>query len=237
MINVDYSYSSVKLDDLKKYEKEIKNIVLNFKNKNCKGNEFLGLYELPNQISDKEFSKIEQVANNIKKDSDVFVVCGIGGSYLGSRAVIESIKGYYNTDIEIVYLGNTFDERYISDTIEYLKNKDFSINVISKSGTTLETAVAFRLLKALLVEKYGDESYKRIYVTTDEKNGCLREAAKKENYESFIIPKDVGGRFSIFTPVGLLPLAVAGVDIRKFVNGAKMFYEDFQKDSLEENIA
>ena len=126
---------------------------------------------------------IVEISKKIKEQSEAFVVCGIGGSYLGARAVIEAIKGFYNTDIEIIYLGNTFDERYISDTLDYLKGKDFSINVISKSGGTMETAVSFRLLRDLLVEKYGEKANERIYVTTDREKGCLREMVEKENYD------------------------------------------------------
>lgn len=237
MLNLDYTYSSLKVSDLIKYESEIKNIIKNFKNKDCAGNDFLGWYELPNSIDNAMIESVASAAERIKRNSQVLVVCGIGGSYLGSRAVIDSIKGYYNTDVEIIYLGNTFDERYTKDVLEYLKTKDFSVNVISKSGGTLETAVAFRLLKTLLVEKYGESAKERIFATTDEKKGCLRELVGIEGYESFVIPGDVGGRFSVFTPVGLLPLAVAGVDVEKFVEGARAFYKDFQKDNMEENIA
>ena len=237
MLSLDYTYSSLKIAGLKKYEDEIKKIVENFKNKECAGNDFLGWYELPNKIDYEMINSIMSAANKIKNNSQVLVVCGIGGSYLGARAVIDSIKGYYNTDVEIIYLGNTFDERYTKDVLTYLENKDFCVNVISKSGGTLETAVAFRLLKSLLIKKYGDSASERIFATTDEKKGCLREMANMEGYTSFIIPGDVGGRFSVFTPVGLLPLAVAGVDIEKFVEGARAFYKDFQKNSMEENIA
>lgn len=237
MVKLDYTYSSVGVEDLKKYEKEIKGIVENFKKKECAGNDYLGWYELPNQIDSKSVFAIKEAAEKIRGNSQVLVVCGIGGSYLGARAVIDSIKGFYKTDVEIIYLGNTFDERYTSDVLEYLKEKDFSVNVISKSGGTLETAVAFRLLKALLIEKYGDKARERIYATTDVENGCLRELVREEGYTSFVIPKDVGGRYSVFTPVGLLPLATAGVDIEKFVNGARDFYKDFQNDKIEENIA
>ena len=237
MVKLDYTYSSVGVEDLKKYEKEIKGIVENFKKKECAGNDYLGWYELPNQIDSKSVFAIKEAVEKIRGNSQVLVVCGIGGSYLGARAVIDSIKGFYKTDVEIIYLGNTFDERYTSDVLEYLKEKDFSVNVISKSGGTLETAVAFRLLKALLIEKYGDKARERIYATTDVENGCLRELVREEGYTSFVIPKDVGGRYSVFTPVGLLPLATAGVDIEKFVNGARDFYKDFQHDKIEENIA
>ena len=237
MIKLDYTYSSVDLNELKSYENDIKKIVSNFKKKDCAGNDYLGWYELPNDTNSELLHTINEAANKIKKDSQVLVVCGIGGSYLGARAVIEAIKGFYHSDIEIIYLGNTFDERYTKDIIEYLKNKDFSVNVISKSGGTLETAVSFRLLKELLEEKYGEDANSRIYATTDKRNGCLRKLVETENYNSFVIPGDVGGRYSVFSPVGLLPLAVSGVDIVKFIEGAKRAFEDFQIDSLENNIA
>ena len=237
MIRLDYTYSSIGVKELKKYESEIKTIVENFKEKKCEGNEYLGWYQFPNQISEDEIEKIENTALKIKQESQTFVVCGIGGSYLGARSVIEAIKGYYGSDIEIIYLGNTFDERYIKDTIEYLKKRDFSVNVISKSGSTLETAVAFRLLKDVLIEKYGGKANGRIFVTTDENDGCLRELAEKEKFCSFVIPRDVGGRYSVFTAVGLLPLAVAGVDIRLFIEGARHAYKEFQEECLEKNSA
>ena len=237
MLNIDYTYSSLNVKNLKKYEKKINEIVLNFKNKNCAGSDFVGWYEYPCSITEEDFKKLDKCAKKVKKQSDVFVVCGIGGSYLGTRAVVEAIKGYYKKEVEIIYLGNTFDERYTKDVLDYLKDKDFSVNVISKSGTTLETAISFRLLKELLIEKYGDKANERIIATTDEKNGALRKMVEKEGYESFVIPADVGGRYSVFTPVGLLPLAVAGVDIRNFVNGAISAKKDFQKDTVEENMA
>ena len=178
MISIDYSYSSINVCDLKKYEKKIKNIVSLFKNKECIGNDYIGWYEYPLMVKN-EIKKIVEVVKEIKNKSQVFVVCGIGGSYLGSRAVIEAVKGFYNSDVEIVYLGNTFDEKYIKDTLNYLKDKEFSVNVISKSGGTLETSLAFRLLKELLVDKYGDRANERIYVTTDEHNGSLRKMVKE----------------------------------------------------------
>ena len=153
MLKLDYTYSSIKVNNLKKYEKKINDIVLNFKSKNCAGSDFLGWYEYPSSIQEDDFSKLEKCAKKIRKQSSVFVVCGIGGSYLGTRAVVDAIKGFYKKDIEIIYLGNTFDERYTCDVLDYLKDKDFSVNVISKSGTTLETAISFRLLKELLIRQ------------------------------------------------------------------------------------
>lgn len=237
-MKLNYAYSSVKYNDLTKYSNEISEIVNKFNKKDCLGNDFLGWYEYPSNITEETFCKIENAAKKIKEISDVLVVCGIGGSYLGARAVIEAVRGFYNNDVEIIYLGNTFDEKYISDTLKYLENKSVCVNVISKSGTTLETATAYRLLKSLLVKKYGENNIKdRIYVTTDEKRGCLREETNKEDYCSFVIPDDVGGRFSVFTPVGLLPLAASGVNIREFVKGAKEFKGHFETAGFENNLA
>lgn len=237
MIKVNYEYCNKNVLDLKVFEKEIRTIVDDFKNKKCVGNDFIGWYEYPIDLKKEIVSKINSDAEDIRRKSDVFVVCGIGGSYLGSRAVIEAINGFRKGDIEIIYLGNTFDERYTGDILKYLEDKDFCVNVISKSGTTLETAYAFRLLKELLKKKYGKEYSKRIYATTDEVSGCLRQMANEEGYVSYIIPRNVGGRYSVFTPVGLLPIAVAGIDISKFVEGAIKAHEDLKNDKIEENIA
>lgn len=237
MIKTDFKYSSIKLEDLKKYENDVLRIVQNFENKNCKGNDFIGWFSYVSDLGLDFINNIKKDAEEIKEKFDVLVVCGIGGSYLGSRAVIESLKGFKNTDIEILYLGNTFDERYIRDVINYLNDKNFCVNVISKSGTTLETAIAFRILKDILVKKYGEGYVDRIYATTDEFDGCLRKMSSLENYKSYVIPKNVGGRYSVFTPVGLLPIAVAGIDIEKFVLGAKKALEDVCVKDINVNIA
>lgn len=237
MVELNYDYSSVKVEDLKKYEEQVKKIVCDIENGTCLGNDYLGWKNYLVDVDGKLIKDIIDTAKKIRQQCETFVVCGIGGSYLGARAVIEAIKGFIKKDIEIIYIGNTFDERYTRDVIEYLKNKNFSINVISKSGTTLETALAFRLLKKELERKYGENSKERIFVTTDSNSGCLREISTEECYKTFSIPKDVGGRYSVFTPVGLLPLAVAGVDIEKFISGACCAISDLKKTSVEKNIA
>jgi len=236
-VRLCYEYSNTKLKDLTKYECEIKTIVENFKNKNCAGNDYLGWYDYPNEISETFINNIYECANVIKENSEVLVVCGIGGSYLGARAVIEAIKGFKYKDLEIIYMGNTFDEKYTEDMLKYLLSKDFSVNVISKSGTTLETAFAFRLLKEMLENKYGEHAKQRIFVTTDEIDGCLRKICCQEGYKSFSIPKDIGGRYSVFTPVGLLPMAVMGVDIRELCNGVKKAKEEMDINDFANNIA
>lgn len=235
MIDVEYEYSKVKLNDLIKYENKILNIVSCFEKGNCLGSDSIGWYDYPLMDHKKLIEQIKFDATKIAENSDVFVVCGIGGSYLGARAVIEALKGF-KQDVEIMYLGNTFDEKYIKKCLDYLKDKDFSINVISKSGGTLETMICFRLLKDLLYSKYGENAKNRIYATTDPDDGVLRKMAEKENYKSYPIPKNIGGRYSVFTPVGLLPLAVAGVDIEKFLLGAQLAYKDFQTKSINDNI-
>lgn len=237
MIKTDYTYSYLKMNKLKKYERKLNNIVRDFERKECEGNDFIGWYEYPNNISDDLLECINKDANKIKKMCDVFVVCGIGGSYLGARAVIEAIKGYKKQDVEIIYVGNTFDELYLKDVLSYLDDKHFCVNVISKSGSTLETAVAFRFLRKKLEEKYGENYYHRVFVTTDETKGCLNKIAKDKEFVMYGIPDDIGGRYSVFTPVGLLPMAVAGVDICSFVKGARLAYSDLKKKNIEENIA
>ena len=237
MIKIDYTYSSVKDSSISKYKKKISQIIDNFRSKNCLGNDFLGWYNLPKMIDEGLVKRIMDDAAEIKQNNQVFVVCGIGGSYLGARAVIEAIKGSKTNGVEIIYLGNTLDEKYTKEVMEYLENKDFCVNVISKSGTTLETAIAFRLLKDLLEKKYGLDAKKRIYITTDEKKGCLRELTNIQGYKSYVIPEDVGGRYSVFTPVGLLPLAVAGIKIKEFLLGAKEALKDFENTQFEDNQA
>ena len=221
MIKTDYKYSSIDLEQLKTIEQRIFDVVNDFENKRCLGNDFIGWYTYLDDVSGELLDRINRDAQEITDNYDVLVVCGIGGSYLGARAVIEAIKGFIYSGVEIIYLGNTFDERYTADVLRYLENKNFCVNVISKSGGTLETATSFRLLKRMLKEKYGKEYNKRIYAITDQFDGCLRKMADEEGYKTYCIPKDVGGRYSVFTPVGLLPLAAAGVDIGSFVEGAK----------------
>ena len=236
MIKSNLEYSNVQLKDLKKYEPQILDIVENFENCLSEESELTGWYDYPLKVSSKDIQKIYSAAAYIKNNSDVFVVCGIGGSYLGARAVIEAIKGF-KTNVEILYMGNTFDEKYIKDCLEYLKTKDFSVNVISKSGSTLETAISFRLLKSLLEEKYGDKYNERICVTTDPEDSILLNMALVNGYTTFDIPKNIGGRYSVFTAVGLLPLAVAGVDIERFIDGAKQANNHVQSKTIETNIA
>ena len=211
------------------------------------GNDFLGWIDLPVDYDKEEFARIKKAAKKIQEDSEVLLVIGIGGSYLGARAAIEFLRhGFYNNiskeqrkTPEIYYVGNNISSTYISGLIDVIGNRDFSINMISKSGTTTEPAIAFRVFKEMLEKKYGhDEAVKRIYATTDKARGALKNLANEEGYETFVVPDDVGGRFSVLTAVGLLPIAVSGADIDKLMEGAaagrKMALEaDFEEnDSL-----
>lgn len=197
------------------------------------GSDFLGWLDLPKNYDKEEFARIKKAAANIQQSSEVLVVIGIGGSYLGARAVIEAVKSaQYNAlckgTPQIYFAGNSVSPSALQDVIDLCEGKDFSVNIISKSGTTTEPAVAFRIFKNLLEEKYGvAEARKRIYATTDKARGTLKELADKEGYESFVVPDDVGGRYSVLTAVGLLPLAAAGVDIDALIAGAAEAMERF----------
>ena len=203
-----------------------------------------GWLELPTNYDKEEFKRIKKAANKIKKESDILVVIGIGGSYLGARAVIEALTSTFNNMFtekqrkypQILYVGNNLSPNYINELIEYIGNKDFSINVISKSGTTTEPAIAFRIFREILENKYGiDEARSRIYATTDKEKGALKTLAEKEGYEQFIVPDNVGGRYSVLTAVGLLPIATAGIDIDKLMEGARIAQERYNDPNLKYN--
>ena len=210
------------------------------------GNDFLGWIDLPEQYDKDEFARIKKAAAKIREDSDVLLVLGIGGSYLGARAAIDFLNHTYANEMKcearkaprIYYAGNSLSGTYLQDIIELIEGKDFSINVISKSGTTTETAIAFRIFKSLIEEKYGkEEAAKRIYATTDKARGALKTMADDEGYETFVIPDDVGGRFSVLTAVGLLPIAVSGADIDALMEGAQAMRKELLETPYEENPA
>lgn len=210
------------------------------------GNEFLGWLDLPVTYDKEEFARIQKAAEKIKNNSEAVIVIGIGGSYLGARAAIEMLTHtFYNVISkdkrkapQIFYVGNNISSTYMADLIETVKDMDFSVNVISKSGTTTEPAIAFRIFKDLLEKKYGKEGAKeRIFATTDKAKGALRTLADTEGYETFVIPDDVGGRFSVLTAVGLLPIAAAGVDIEEMMKGAADAREEYSNPELKENAA
>lgn len=208
------------------------------------GKDFLGWIDLPNNYNKEEFARIKKAAQKIQSDSDVLVVIGIGGSYLGARAAIECLGHSFRNSLskddrkapEVYFAGNNISSTYLMDLIEIIKDKDVSLNVISKSGTTTEPAIAFRVLKEFLENKYGkEEAAKRIYATTDAKKGALKQVSDEEGYETFVIPDDVGGRFSVLTAVGLLPIAAAGFDIDEMMQGANDARIKYSTSNLEEN--
>ena len=210
------------------------------------GNDFLGWIDLPVDYDKEEFGRIEKSAEKIQGDSEVLLVIGIGGSYLGARAAIEFLRhSFYNMvskeirkTPEIYYVGNSISSTYLKHLIDVIGDRDFSVNIISKSGTTTEPAIAFRIFKEMLETKYGKaEAAKRIYATTDKARGALKNLATEEGYESFVVPDDVGGRFSVLTAVGLLPIAVRGADIKKLMEGAASGRQRALEADFEENDA
>ena len=226
------------------YKEQVENIHKELHKKANDEKDFVGWLELPTNYDKKEFSRIKKAAKKIKKESDILVVIGIGGSYLGARAVIEALtSSFYNMLTEkqrkypqILYVGNNLSPNYINELIEYIGDKDFSINVISKSGTTTEPAISFRIFREILENKYGiEEARSRIYVTTDKERGALKTLADNEGYEKFVIPDNVGGRYSVLTAVGLLPIATAGIDIEKLMQGAQNAQERYDDPNLKYN--
>ncbi len=232
MINLKLDYSNIlnftSKEEIKSYQDEIKSHYKSVIDKTGAGNDFLGWASLPDDISEDLIKSIKEDAEKIKAKAKVFVVIGIGGSYLGARAVIEALSHNFNHLLQerefpyIVYAGQNIGEEYLSDLIEVLDKTDYALTVISKSGTTTEPAIAFRALKNHLENKYGKkEAQERIIAITDASKGALRQLSTEENYKTYIVPDDVGGRYSVLTPVGLLPIAVAGFDIQQLVDGAK----------------
>ncbi|HEP0890808.1 TPA: glucose-6-phosphate isomerase [Streptococcus agalactiae] len=213
---------------------------------NGPGSDFLGWMDLPENYDKEEFSRIQKAAEKIKSDSEVLVVIGIGGSYLGAKAAIDFLNNHFanlqtaeeRKAPQILYAGNSISSTYLADLVEYVQDKEFSVNVISKSGTTTEPAIAFRVFKELLVKKYGqEEANKRIYATTDKVKGAVKVEADANNWETFVVPDNVGGRFSVLTAVGLLPIAASGADITALMEGANAARKDLSSDKISENIA
>lgn len=209
------------------------------------GSDFTGWVNLPRDYDKEEYARIKKAAAKIQSDSDVLVVLGIGGSYLGAKAAIDFLSHTFSNlqtkeerkTPQIFFAGNSLSSTYLAELIEAIGDRDFSVNVISKSGTTTETAVAFRIFKKLLEEKYGEEAKNRIYATTDKANGALKSEADAQGYESFVIPDAVGGRFTVLTPVGLLPIAVSGADIDALMQGSADAMEEYSDADLEKNEA
>ena len=245
MIKVDISHvwGQIALPDLLAMEKEVAQAHATLVDGTGAGNDFLGWQNLPTREPTEEILRIQSAARKIRNDSDVFVVIGIGGSYLGPRAAIELLQGPNHNmgkgkgDPQIYFAGNGLSTRHWNELSRLLEGKDFSIAIISKSGTTTEPAIATRALRAKLEEKYGVEGAKsRIYAITDPCKGALRQMANEEGWETFVIPANVGGRFSVLTPVGLLPLAVAGVDIMELMNGAMDAKESYDLRSFDNPV-
>jgi len=241
-VNIDNVLSFISKDDIYKYQNEIDQHHKSILNKTGKGNDFLGWVNLPSEINQSTIEQIEQIATSFKNKIDVFVVIGIGGSYLGARAIIEALSHSFSSLKTseypvVIYAGQNISEDYLIDLLEILDEKEYAMTVISKSGTTTEPAIAFRILKNHLENKYGKtEAKSRIIAITDESKGALKKLATDEGYQTFVVPDDVGGRYSVLTPVGLLPIAVAGFDIRKLIDGAKSMQSlNAQSSSMDKN--
>lgn len=243
-LKLDLTYSGVSDKEISRYGSKVTKICSNLIQKADDENEFVGWLNLPTNYDKKEFDRIKKAAKRIRKNSEVFVVIGIGGSYLGARAVIESLTSNFanmtpketRKSPQIFFVGNSISPNYINELIDCIGDKDVSINVISKSGTTTEPAIAFRIFREYLEGKYGaDEARDRIYITTDKRRGALKELADEEEYETFVIPDNVGGRYSVLTAVGLLPIAVAGISIDKLMAGAKTAQGDYLEGDVKYN--
>jgi glucose-6-phosphate isomerase len=240
-LKLDLSNTSKFLDEaiLNETKEDVKKAYQTLVSKSGAGNDYVGWLDLPLDYDKEEFYRIQKAALKIKTQSQVLLAIGIGGSYLGAKSAIEMLNGYFQKGgVEVIFVGNHISSSYASELIDYLRDKDFSINVISKSGTTTEPAIAFRIFKELIEKRYGKEGAReRIYATTDKARGALKTLATAEGYETFIVPDDVGGRFSVLTPVGLLPIAAAGGDIYQMLKGAQEAHQELHNDNIEENDA
>jgi len=237
MISLDLK--NAKLDeDLSKWQDKVSVAHKQLHEKTGKGNDFLGWVDWPINYDKDEFKRILDLKQAMKGKYDTVLVCGIGGSYLGARAALEMVKGLYPEDgIEVIFVGNTFSTTYINQVLKHIENKSVVLNVISKSGTTTETSISFRIFKQFMEKKYGEDAKNRIYATTDKARGTLKALADKMGYETFVIPDDIGGRYSVFTAVGLLPLALANVDIEALMKGSLDAYNELNNDDIKSNPA
>lgn len=237
MIRLDLKDAKLK-EELSVWQQKVSKAHRDLHEKTGTGNDYVGWVNWPLEFDKSEFERILQLKKRMEGKYDTVLVCGIGGSYLGARAAIEMIKGLYPDDgIEVIFVGNTFSHTYISQVLDHIRNREVVLNVISKSGTTTETSVSFRIFKQFMEEKYGDEAKERIYATTDKARGTLKELADREGYEQFVIPDDIGGRYSVFTAVGLLPLALANVNIKALMEGSLAAFHELNTDVLEDNPA
>ena len=244
-MKLSYSKSLIQEKDLEEIKLAIQNSHDMIENKTGKGNNLLGWNDLPSNYDKDEFNKIKRIAKKIQNESDVLIVIGVGGSYLGSRACIEALNhSFYNLLSvekrkypEVYFAGNNLSSKYLLDLMDNIGDKDISLNVISKSGSTLEPAIVFRVLKGIMEKRYGyQEAKDRIYITTDSSEGILRELIELKGYESFTVPTDICGRYSVFTAVGLLPIAVTGIDIDKLMNGVYDGMIEYKEIEFSKNI-
>ena len=243
-ISLNIKNTGVTQKSIMEYKAQVENIHKDLHRRASNEKDFVGWLDLPTDYDKDEFKRIKKAAKKIKKESDILVVIGIGGSYLGARAVIEALTSSFDNYLpskkrknpQVLYVGNNLSSNYINELIDYIGDKDFSVNVISKSGTTTEPAIAFRIFREILENKYGiDEARSRIYATTDKEKGALKTLAEKEGYEQFVVPDNVGGRYSVLTAVGLLPIAVAGIDIDKLMEGARIAQKRYDDPNLKYN--
>ena len=243
-ISLNLENSGITQKNIMEYKEQVENIHKDLHRRANDEKDFVGWLELPTNYDKEEFKRIKKAAKKIENESDILIVIGIGGSYLGARAVIETLTSSFNNILQnsqrkypqILYVGNNLSPNYINELIEYIGDKDFSINVISKSGTTTEPAIAFRIFREILENKYGiDEARSRIYATTDKEKGALKTLAQNEGYEQFVVPDNLGGRYSVLTAVGLLPIATAGIDIDKLMEGARIAKERYDDSNLKYN--
>ena len=230
-MKLDLSNSGISEKEILKYKKEVLKAHTNLHEKQGAGSDFLGWVNL--KIDVQELEKIKVAASKIRKQSDVLIVIGIGGSYLGSKAVIDALSHTFDPK-NVIFAGNNMSSDYLNDLLDYIKDKDISLNVISKSGTTIEPALTFKVLRKYIEEKYGEDKAKdRIFVTTDKEKGVLKKLADEKGYETFVVPDDIGGRYSVFTAVGLLPIASAGINIDRLLDG--VYSAEKKYSSLENN--
>ena len=222
---------------LSSYEKDVARINKMIMDKSGQGNDFLGWVDWPVEYDKEELARIKKDAQYVRDHFDILVVCGIGGSYLGARSALEALNGLKSDDkLEIIFMGQTFSPNYVAQVLEYLKGKNFAINVISKSGTTTETSISFRLLKELLESQVGKEAARKaIYATTDKEKGALKTLCNNEGYATYVLPGNIGGRYSVFTAVGTFPLACAGIDVEAMLKGAAKAREEAESLPLEKN--
>ena len=244
MIKVNLENTGIKEKQILEYQDIVEDIHGDMNKIADNKDEFLGWLNLPENYDRAEVIRIKKAAEKIRQNSDILIVIGIGGSYLGARAVIESLTSSFSSLLSkeqrkaplVLYAGNNISPNYLNELVEAIDGKDFSINVISKSGTTTEPAIAFRLFREIIENKYGVEGAReRIYVTTDKERGALKTLSDEEGYENFVIPDNIGGRYSVLTPVGLLPIAVAGIDIEKLIKGAQIAREKYMDNSVRYN--